>query len=62
MNLYMRILETRLRQMMEPGIFVGVNWESKCRSVARLSTGQSTRGSGQKPVSAVPAHVVPVSV
>ena len=27
MNLYMRILETRLRQMMEPGIFVGVNRE-----------------------------------
>ena len=28
-------------------------------TVARLSTGQSTRGSGQKFVSAVPAHVVP---
>lgn len=27
MNLYMRIFETRLRQMMEPGIFVGVNRE-----------------------------------
>ena len=107
MNLYMRILETRLRQMMEPGIFVGENrevlfyarewkqgwvaelqrrerisanrehrhcavtrlstewfWRSIAFSGYRRTTVHRTVDEGQKvrTVSAVPAHVVPVSV